>query len=49
MMKIVMISFNIIGRGTYQRAYFLAAELAKKGHQVSLLAANSDGKCYRGN
>jgi len=43
MMKIVMISFNIIGRGTYQRAYFLAAEQAKKGHQVSLLAANSDG------
>ena len=42
-MKIAMISFNIIGRGTYQRAYFLASELAKKGHQVTLLAANSAG------
>jgi len=43
MLNIAMISFNIMGRGTYQRAYFLASELAKKGHQVTLLAANSDG------
>lgn len=43
MLNIAMISFNIIGQGTYQRAYHLASELAKNGHQITLLAANSDG------
>jgi glycosyltransferase involved in cell wall biosynthesis len=42
-LNIAMICFNIEGRGTYQRAYNLAVELTKLGHQVTILAANITG------
>lgn len=37
-MRIAMVVFNLTGRGTYWRAYYLARELCVRGHQVTLLA-----------
>lgn len=42
-MKIAMLSFNIVGRGTYLRALKLGAELTRIGHTVTLLATNESG------
>jgi len=37
-MKILMISYNLIGHGTYLRAYEMAKGLVQLGHHVSLIA-----------
>jgi len=41
-MKILMAVHNISGQGTYRRAFPLARELARRGHQVTLIASNKD-------
>ena len=38
-----MLSFNIIGRGTYLRAYKLAVELIRLGHEVTLIGTKANG------
>jgi len=43
-LKIALITFNQEGRGTYLRAYFLGKQLARLGHEVTILAANIGGK-----
>lgn len=37
-----MVVFNQVGRGTYWRAYHLGRFLARRGHQVSLMATSTD-------
>jgi glycosyltransferase involved in cell wall biosynthesis len=37
-MRIAMLVHNPLGRGTYWRAYYLARELCRRGHTVTLLA-----------
>lgn len=37
-MRILLIVFNLVGQGTYWRAYHLGRELAARGHAVTLLA-----------
>jgi glycosyltransferase involved in cell wall biosynthesis len=37
-MHIAMLVHNPLGRGTYWRAYYLARELCRRGHRVTLLA-----------
>lgn len=37
-MKILFITLNLVKQGTYWRAYHLGKQLAKRGHQVTLLA-----------
>lgn len=39
-LKILFIVFNIVGQGTYLRAYELARALTKLGHEVTLLASS---------
>jgi glycosyltransferase involved in cell wall biosynthesis len=41
-MKILMVVFNQVGRGTYWRAFHLGRFLARRGHQVSLMATSPD-------
>lgn len=43
-LKIAFLTFNQEGKGTYLRAYYLAKELVKHGHEVSLLTADLEGK-----
>ena len=43
-LKIVMISLNIEGRGTYHRAFQLAKALSGFGHEVTLLVSSLSGK-----
>ena len=43
-LKIAFLTFNQEGKGTYLRAYYLAKELVKSGHEVSLLTADVEGK-----
>lgn len=37
-MNILFLVFNLVGKGTYWRAYHLAHELVARGHQVTLVA-----------
>jgi glycosyltransferase involved in cell wall biosynthesis len=39
-MKILMVVFNQVGRGTYWRAFHLGRFLARRGHLVSLMATS---------
>ena len=39
-MKILMVVFNQVGRGTYWRAFHLSRILARRGHQVTLMATS---------
>jgi glycosyltransferase involved in cell wall biosynthesis len=43
-MKIVMLTLNTIGRGTYLRAFKFASELAKRGHDITLIATKEKGR-----
>jgi glycosyltransferase involved in cell wall biosynthesis len=46
-MKILMLAFNQVHQGTYWRAFCLARELVRRGHQVTLMATSKQnrGKC----
>lgn len=37
-MRILLLTFNTVGKGTYWRALYLAREMSKLGHQVTLMA-----------
>lgn len=39
-MRVAMLVFNMTGRGTYWRAYYVARELCRRGHQVTILATS---------
>ncbi|HEY62838.1 MAG TPA: glycosyltransferase family 4 protein [Anaerolineae bacterium] len=39
-MKILMIVFNLTGKGTYWRAYNFGIELVKRGHKVTLITTS---------
>jgi len=41
-MRILMLVFNVVERGTYFRAYEFARELVKIGHKVTLIATSPD-------
>ncbi|MDY6994415.1 MAG: glycosyltransferase family 4 protein, partial [Pseudomonadota bacterium] len=41
-MKILMISYNEVGRGTFIRAYELARKLVKLGQEISILASSKN-------
>jgi glycosyltransferase involved in cell wall biosynthesis len=41
-MKILMVVFNQVGRGTYWRAFHLGRFLARRGHQVTLMATSPE-------
>jgi glycosyltransferase involved in cell wall biosynthesis len=41
-MKILLIVFNVIGRGTYRRAFQFGRHLAARGHFVTLLVTSKD-------
>jgi glycosyltransferase involved in cell wall biosynthesis/O-antigen/teichoic acid export membrane protein len=43
-LKIALLTFNQEGRGTYLRAYMLGKQLAKLGHDVTILAGNIEGR-----
>ncbi|MGD8807785.1 MAG: glycosyltransferase family 4 protein [Chloroflexota bacterium] len=43
-LKILMLVFNRIGKGTYWRTYGLGQELAARGHQITLLGAGPVGQ-----
>lgn len=43
-LNIIFVTFNQEGKGTYLRALFLAKELVKLGHRVTILAGNIEGK-----
>jgi glycosyltransferase involved in cell wall biosynthesis len=36
--RVLMLVFNMVGKGTYWRAFHLARHLAQRGHQVTLMA-----------
>ena len=46
-LKIALITFNQESRGTYLRAYFLGKQLARLGHDVTILAGNIEGRKIR--
>lgn len=43
-LKIALLTFNQEGRATYLRAYLLGKQLAKLGHDVTILAGNIEGR-----
>ncbi len=43
-LRIAMPYFNLAGKGTYWRAYGLASELTRRGHQVTMLGAGRSDK-----
>jgi glycosyltransferase involved in cell wall biosynthesis len=43
-MKILMVVFNQVGRGTYWRAFHRGRFLARRGHLVSLMATSADSR-----
>src|SRR6476660_2672966 len=43
-MRVLLIVFNMVGRGTYRRAYEFGRHLAADGHSVSLLATAPRGR-----
>lgn len=44
MIRLLMLSFNRVGKGTYWRAFGFGQELARRGHDVTLLAVSSQQK-----
>lgn len=46
-LKIALITFNQEGRGTYLRAFFLGKQLTKRGHDVTILAGDIEGRKVR--
>ena len=45
-MRILMVLYNQVGRGTYWRALNLARSLVKQGHPVTLLAMSRDQRLH---
>lgn len=43
-MKILLITLNLVHQGTYWRAYHLGKQLARRGHQVTLLATGKSNR-----
>jgi glycosyltransferase involved in cell wall biosynthesis len=43
-MRLLLIVFNLVGRGTYWRAFHLGKQLAARGHRVTLLAQAPAGQ-----
>jgi glycosyltransferase involved in cell wall biosynthesis len=43
-MRIFMIMSNTVGRGTYWRAAYLAQDLARRGHEVTVMATSADAR-----
>jgi len=42
MMRILLLVYNMVGRGTYRRAYQFGKHLALRGHAVTLIATSPD-------
>lgn len=45
-MKILVLNFNLRGVGTYQRSFYFSRELARHGHDVTMITVSRDSK-YR--
>lgn len=45
-MKILVLNFNLKGIGTYQRSFYFSRELARHGHDVTMVTVSRDSK-YR--
>ncbi len=45
-MKILVLNFNLKGIGTYQRSFYFSRELARRGHEVTMVTVSRDSK-YR--
>lgn len=41
-MRLLFLNHNVIGRGTYQRSFGFARELARRGHDVTLVSTSED-------
>jgi glycosyltransferase involved in cell wall biosynthesis len=44
--NILFLCLNVVGKGTYWRAYHLARELVKRGHSVTLVATAREGRFH---
>lgn len=41
-MRLVFLNHNVVGRGTFQRAFNIGAEAASRGHDVTLVTTSAD-------
>jgi glycosyltransferase involved in cell wall biosynthesis len=44
-MKILTLNFNLKGIGTYRRSFYFSRELARGGHDVTMVTVSSKSKC----
>lgn len=42
MMRVLVLNFNIRGVGTYQRSFYFSRELARHGHEVTMVTVSRD-------
>lgn len=45
-MRILVLNFNLKGIGTYQRSFYFSRELARQGHDVTMVTVSRDSKYH---